>query len=251
MNDYYSGYSYWDSQTSSPSSLTGDHDHSAIEMNHPGVHTGLNMTYMLPDISMPSSQATDGEFESSTDDHQAVMHHLSRLYQIGSTLTRAPRLPSGTSSPTTLDSEYNLRLYQSTPITENGSILSMKRRTQNRAAQRRFRKRREDLHKNLEEKIHDLEQKSQDLCERYDEKTGEASRLQEEKTVLESEVQNLRKRWQAMVMLLQKPQGLQSLSLLFANGPPSSLSGRSPTDTESAGEELFRCLDTLIPNTKS
>ncbi|KAL4870573.1 hypothetical protein BDV12DRAFT_195298 [Aspergillus spectabilis] len=260
MNDY-SEYSYWSSQTSSPSSDNSNDMQSPLmnTMNHPGVypgaHHGFNMTYMLPDTSMPSLATTECDFDSQTEGHHIVVHQLNLAHgpdvcKIRSKLTSASRPFSGTPTPTDLDSEsqgdmHNLMLHQTTPITENHSMLSMKRRTQNRAAQRRFRKRKEDLQKSLEEKTSDLQQRCQEISDKFDQKSDEVSRLLGEKNALESEVQDLRKRWQIIVMLLQKPKGLETLSSLFADSQPP-LSGSSRTGSAVAGDEFSRCLDALL-----
>ncbi|KAL2835845.1 hypothetical protein BJX68DRAFT_251271 [Aspergillus pseudodeflectus] len=92
------------------------------------------------------------------------------------------------------------------------STLCTKRRRQNREAQRRFRKRKEEQERNLQEKITDLEAKRDGLRERLDEKSAELFAVLRDKTTLEAQVQILRKHEQILVRLLQQPHGLlQSL----------------------------------------
>jgi TolA-binding protein len=142
---------------------------------------------------------------------------------------------------------------------------------QNREAQRRFRERKESRQQTLEQRAAELEAKCQELSEGFRQKSAEVTRILQEKEVLTGEIQDLRKRWRLMVMLLQRPNGLQSLSSLLASdssslsapstpSPSSSGSGSSsapspaPPATEAAPldaplDELLGCLHALlVPN---
>jgi chromosome segregation ATPase len=90
------------------------------------------------------------------------------------------------------------------------------RRTQNREAQRRFRKRKEDHKKDLEQQISALESKCQELLASLEQKSDNVAQLEKDKEALQSENQDLRKLWQTIVQLMQQLKVLQSLSSLAA-----------------------------------
>ncbi|KAL4882947.1 hypothetical protein BJY04DRAFT_185453 [Aspergillus karnatakaensis] len=120
-----------------------------------------------------------------------------------------------------------------------------KRRTQNRAAQRRFRERRDEQNKVLQEKAAELQAKYDALEEKYNLKTEQASQLQSENEGLQTEIQNLKQRWRTMILLLQRPQSLQFLSVLVG----SEQAGLPPVDDL---DGHLRCLDALlIPESKN
>jgi TolA-binding protein len=104
---------------------------------------------------------------------------------------------------------------------------------QNREAQRRFRERKESRQQTLEQRAAELEEKCQELSEGFRQKSEEVTRILQEKEVLTGEIQDLRKRWRLMVMLLQRPNGLQSLSSLLASDSSSSSSPSTPSPSSS------------------
>jgi predicted nuclease with TOPRIM domain len=116
----------------------------------------------------------------------------------------------------------------------------VKRRIQNRAAQRRFRERRDEQNKNLQEKVTELQEKYEALEEKLRQKSEEASQFQSDNAGLKSEVESLRQRWRTMVLLLQRPNSLQFLSVLV--GGEKSLSSPDGQDLDG----YLRCLDALI-----
>ncbi|KAF7184477.1 hypothetical protein CNMCM7691_005545 [Aspergillus felis] len=241
-------YSYWSSQTSShlvlPSIHTSfDKDNNMPlqlikEMDHPGVHHGFNMTYMFPGVSIPSLVTTEGDSGSQAEGHRPVAHHLNLNH--GPEVYRTAKLSSSSASPspvtpTESNSEpqtdsYSFMLHQSTPTGGNHQFLGGKRRMQNREAQRRFRQRKVDQQKSLKQKTVDLEERYQGLTDRLHGKSEEVCRLLRENNSLKSEIQDLRKLWEMVGLLVQRPKGPQSLSSLFAADPSSlpALHRRSP-----------------------
>jgi hypothetical protein len=129
---------------------------------------------------------------------------------------------------------------------------------QNRDAQRRFRERKE-RHKTLHQRAIELEAKCQELSEGFHQKPEEVSRIIKEKEALTGEIQDLRKRWRLMLMLLRLPTRLQLLSTLlgsdlsstsdsFVSSSPSSYTMKAePLDVPL--EDLLGCLqELLLPN---
>jgi chromosome condensin MukBEF ATPase and DNA-binding subunit MukB len=122
---------------------------------------------------------------------------------------------------------------------------------QNRNAQRRFRERKEVHHQTLQQRATELEAKCQELSEGLNQKSEEISKILKEKEALTGEIQDLRKRWRLMVMLLRLPNRLQSLSGLLGSDLPSCASSSAikaePLDVPL--EDLFGCLqELLLPN---
>jgi TolA-binding protein len=122
----------------------------------------------------------------------------------------------------------------------------MKRRLQNRQAQRRFRQRKEERQQTLEQKIASLEIKYQELLEEFNKKSEEASQTRREKEALSTEIDDLRKRWRLMVLLLSRPNGLQSLTMLLGNERSQPLSGTSTMSTSPMLSNFVDCLQPLL-----
>jgi hypothetical protein len=130
---------------------------------------------------------------------------------------------------------------------------------QNRDAQRRFRGRKEVLHQTLQQRATGLEAKCQELSEGLCQKSEEISKILKEKEALTGEIQDLRKRWRLMLMLLRLPNRLQSLSTLLgsdlaltsstsvSSSPSPSAMKAEPLDVPL--EDLLGCLqELLLPN---
>ncbi|KAL2858793.1 hypothetical protein BJX68DRAFT_262330 [Aspergillus pseudodeflectus] len=158
-----------------------------------------------------------------------------------STTVSAPVTPTG-SVPESLG-ECNRRRSYSTDMTGQSC---MKRRLQNRQAQRRFRQRKEERQQTLEQKTASLQSKYQELMEEFNRKSQEASETRREKEALSTEIEDLRKRWQLMVLLLSRPNGLQSLTMLLGNGPNQPLSGTSTTAASPMLGNFVDCLQPLL-----
>ncbi|KAL2796993.1 hypothetical protein BJX66DRAFT_335451 [Aspergillus keveii] len=92
-----------------------------------------------------------------------------------------------------------------------------KRAVQNRAAQRRFRERRDEQNRTLREKAEHLQEKYEALGERLNAKSDEVNQLKKKNGELNSEIQDLRRRWRTMVLLLQRPKSLQFLSMFVGD----------------------------------
>ncbi|KAH6949410.1 hypothetical protein BKA56DRAFT_538382 [Ilyonectria sp. MPI-CAGE-AT-0026] len=78
-----------------------------------------------------------------------------------------------------------------------------KRRVQNREAQRRFRTRKDQLHKTLQQKTDDLRTESQALRDQHAKSTAEVSRLLMENEALRSEAKDHRQQQRLMTTVLQ------------------------------------------------
>lgn len=135
--------------------------------------------------------------------------------------------------------------------------LQAKGRIQNREAQRRFRGRKEELRQTLQRQATELEAQCQELSKRFCQKSEEVSKILKEKEALTGEIQDLRKRWHVMLMLLQLPDRLQSLSSLLGtdlslpSSPSSSSPSSSPSTTKAEPldvplDELLGCLQELL-----
>jgi hypothetical protein len=131
-------------------------------------------------------------------------------------------------------------------IGANQAIEQMKRRLQNRQAQRRFRQRKEERQQTLEQKTTSLQSQYQALLEELNRKSQEASETRREKEALSTEIDDLRKRWRLMVLLLSRPNGLQSLTMLLGNGPNQPLSGTSTTAASPMLGNFVDCLQPLL-----
>ncbi|KAH7186712.1 putative bZIP transcription factor [Fusarium oxysporum] len=108
---------------------------------------------------------------------------------------------------------------------------NVRRRMQNREAQRRFRERREQEQKTLQQVADDLRTEYLALCDQHAKSTTEVSRLLEENDALRSEVKNLRQRWRLMLAVLQWPED---------SHPPSS-----PGGDAAFFDDVRRCLGRL------
>ncbi|KAL3484331.1 hypothetical protein BJX62DRAFT_244019 [Aspergillus germanicus] len=134
------------------------------------------------------------------------------------------------------------------PSDEN-PLLSEKRRKQNREAQRRFRKRRENQEKDLHERIASLEAKCKLLTETFGQKSEEALALLREKGALEAEVKVLRKQEEILVRLLQYSNGVLLKSFVptaaIVSNPPSSPTPGSSQARTPTVEACSRCLSEI------
>ncbi|KAF9784170.1 hypothetical protein IL306_008262 [Fusarium sp. DS 682] len=108
---------------------------------------------------------------------------------------------------------------------------NVRRRMQNREAQRRFRERREQEQKTLQQVADDLRTEYQALCDQHAKSTTEVSRLLEENDALRSEVKNLRQRWRLMLAVLQWPEDSRKPS--------------SPGGDAAFFDDIRRCLEHL------
>ncbi|KAL2811753.1 hypothetical protein BJX63DRAFT_267203 [Aspergillus granulosus] len=226
---------------------------------------------------------------SDNSNFQSIMPieaNLSKMQPAGipQMLNSSPTLPSTRSSPvspTGSDSESQagsegLQSYPVDPAMQNHAVQSVrlpchclafthklnanynfeqvKRRMQNRQAQRRFRERKEERQQSLEQKAVNLEKKHRELSEEFRLKCEEASQLLREREGLKGEIEDLRKRWRLMVGLLQRPNGAQSLATLLAGDSLSQSSSSAATESTGAPaplDELLGCLHALVVPNKS
>ncbi|KAJ0425241.1 hypothetical protein BJY00DRAFT_204521 [Aspergillus carlsbadensis] len=190
-------------------------------------------------------------------------------------LNQSPTFPSASSSPVTptllSDSDSQgesdgSQSYSADPTMPKHATQSVKRRMQNRQAQRRFRERKEERQQSLEQKAVNLEKQHKELSEDFRQKCEEASQLLREKEGLKGEIEDLRKRWRLMVGLLQRPNGAQSLATLLAGDSLGLSAGSGSLTPESAAapaaaaaaapapaplDELLGCLHALVVPTQS
>ncbi|KAF9776273.1 hypothetical protein IL306_005570 [Fusarium sp. DS 682] len=82
-----------------------------------------------------------------------------------------------------------------------------RRRLQNRESQRRFRERKEQLHKTLQEQLDNFRAEYDALLGRYTESTAEASLLRQESDALRSEVNDLRRQRKLMLSVMKMLRG--------------------------------------------
>ncbi|KAL4872323.1 hypothetical protein BDV12DRAFT_193416 [Aspergillus spectabilis] len=87
---------------------------------------------------------------------------------------------------------------------------NVKRRVQNREAQRRFRERKEQQKKLLQKNAEDIRNEYQILLKQYAQTASDVTRLVKENDVLRFEVRNLRQQWRLVFAVLQRLQGAQS-----------------------------------------
>ncbi|KAL3495035.1 hypothetical protein BJX62DRAFT_196697 [Aspergillus germanicus] len=92
----------------------------------------------------------------------------------------------------------------------------MKRRMQNREAQRRFRERKEEHLTTLEKRAAIAEERYKKLLKDTEHQTTETAKLRTDNKRLKAETQRLRERWRTMLALLQPAQRLIALSVLLA-----------------------------------
>ncbi|KAL3450284.1 hypothetical protein BJX65DRAFT_305129 [Aspergillus insuetus] len=118
--------------------------------------------------------------------------------------------PAGSDSDSQIDSVLN------STRSQNSKVQSVKRRQQNREAQRRFRERKDEAQQVLEQKAAKLETRIAELSSGMTQKAEEESRILREKDALAREVRDLRERWQLVERLLQRPSGAQTLSTLLS-----------------------------------
>ncbi|KAL3484327.1 hypothetical protein BJX62DRAFT_218844 [Aspergillus germanicus] len=124
------------------------------------------------------------------------------------------------------------------PEEHQHTLLSAKRRMQNRKAQRRFRQKREEREKLLQDRISDLEAKCKALGTSLKEKSGETELPLREKSELEMQVQILRKQEQTLLRLLREHKGALLASFVSqasnVSSSSSSLPGSSQVEVEQA-----------------
>ncbi|KAJ5380767.1 bZIP transcription factor bZIP-1 [Penicillium cataractarum] len=155
---------------------------------------------------------------------------------------------STSDSGSTSDSQDSQGSVTYTGDAESQKLQTVRRRMQNREAQRRFRGRKEERYQILQQRTTELEEKCQELSNGFNQKSEELSKISKENETLISEIQDLRKRWRLILMLLRRPNRLQSLSGLLG----SDLSSPSAVMAEPLDlplEDLFGCLqELLLPN---
>ncbi|KAL2802158.1 hypothetical protein BJX63DRAFT_133304 [Aspergillus granulosus] len=188
----------------------------AYDQGHPSIHHRLaylnNLCFPLPE-------------DHYTTTHQLKSYHgldLRLVDHLVSTITPAPTpllspVPGSDLEPR---DEGSLKSHQSTPSAE-GIVPppTTKRRAQNREAQRRFRQKREEAQRVLEEKISSLEVECKELSEKLSQKSERAVELEGERRELEEQVQELRKQGQMLVrVVVRQPALVESLVSLL---PPA------------------------------
>jgi septal ring factor EnvC (AmiA/AmiB activator) len=95
----------------------------------------------------------------------------------------------------------------------------VRRRAQNREAQRRFRERKEQQKKVLQNDAEELHKDYQTLLKQYSDTAGDLTRLVKENESLRVEVRELRQQWRLLLAVLRLFQGSQ----LPGNSPDSAL----------------------------
>ncbi|KAL3462458.1 hypothetical protein BJX64DRAFT_140377 [Aspergillus heterothallicus] len=255
-------YTYWNAHGGSsypaplamPYSKTGDMPMMRSGMNHMAGYQEFELppTY---DTSIPRSVMPHEADPSMQSPGVYQMVNLNSAFPPNTAIS-PPVTPTASDSDSQEGQPINS--YTIDPTSQKHKFQSVKRRMQNREAQRRFRERKEERQQTLEQRATELEAKCQELSEGFRQKSEEVSRILKEKESLTGEIQDLRKRWRLMVMLLQRPNGLQSLSSLLANDSSSSslsspaspsASATEPAQLDAPLDELLGCLHALLlPN---
>ncbi|EAW17373.1 bZIP transcription factor [Aspergillus fischeri NRRL 181] len=97
----------------------------------------------------------------------------------------------------------------------------VRRRMQNREAQRRFRERKDQQQKTLQQKAEDLQIKCQTLLDQYTRRTDEVCRLLKENDALRAEAKTLRQQWELFSTILHRSKGSRSSSVVVNETSPS------------------------------
>ncbi|KAL3442302.1 hypothetical protein BJX65DRAFT_226611 [Aspergillus insuetus] len=187
-----------------------------------------------PDFELPPT--FDASIPRSVDPNLQSPPGVYQMVNLNSTFPPNTAIsPPVTPTASDSDSQENQSSisYPMDATNQKHKFQSVKRRMQNREAQRRFRERKESRQQTLEQRAAELEAKCQELSEGFRQKSEEVTRILQEKEVLTGEIQDLRKRWRLMVMLLQRPNGLQSLSSLIASDSSSSSAPSTPSPSSS------------------
>ncbi|KAJ0425367.1 hypothetical protein BJY00DRAFT_274125 [Aspergillus carlsbadensis] len=233
-------YSYFNSQHSSVGlpPLYIKNNMPFDNLNESGIYQSLDIHPSYPelpavDFKIPSLSSIEPE-----------------LYQPGPLNLRITSSASSV-TPTESDSD-SLPEFQSAVSHELESALkghktkNVKRRQQNRDAQRRYRERRDERTKSLEHTVQDLEAKRQWLSNSFFQKSQEVNQLFRDNSLLQNEIQELRQRWQMMIMLLQRPKALQSLSTLMAEDVGLGAAAFGTPVEPASLDEFLRCLDAVL-----
>ncbi|KAL3447474.1 hypothetical protein BJX65DRAFT_276770 [Aspergillus insuetus] len=197
-----------------------------------GLYPNLDMHPSLSDISNPYS-------DSGIIMPTPLSSNDPDLYHI----TSAPHCALPSSAPPT-ESDYD-SVSGSQIVNGECTHKNVTRRQQNRDAQRRYRERQSKQSKSLEQSVVDLKVKCQWLSNGFYQKSHEATQLFRDNNVLKSEVQMLRQRWQLIIMLLQRPKALQSLSVLLEDDV-KGLDGFAPPIEPASLDEFLRSLDSVL-----
>ncbi|KAL3440855.1 hypothetical protein BJX65DRAFT_18040 [Aspergillus insuetus] len=233
-------------------------DYSYFNSQHSSV--GLPPLY-IKNNTMPFDNLNDSSIYQSLDIHPSYpdlstamdfkIPPLSsiepELYQPGPLNIRT----TSSSSSVTSDSD-SLAEFQSSVSHEIDSAMqshktkNVKRRQQNRDAQRRYRERRDERTKSLEQTVQDLEAKRQWLSNSFFQKSQQVNQLFRDNGMLQNEIQELRQRWQMMIMLLQRPKALQSLSTLMAEDVGLGAAAFGTPVEPASLDEFLRCLDAVL-----
>ncbi|KAL2824823.1 hypothetical protein BJY01DRAFT_230391, partial [Aspergillus pseudoustus] len=250
-------YSYFSSQHSTlPPLYIPPHKASSAmslpligDLNTSEIYQSLDIHPSYPDLSLAASDSMDFKLPTLTSIE-------SELYQ-PAPLNLTPRRTASSSSatPTESDCDSLTEIQTSTDPSKQGhKSKNVKRRQQNRDAQRRYRERRDERTKSLEQTVLDLEAKRQWLTNGFYQKSQEVTQLFRDNDLLKSEIHELRQRWQLMIMLLQRPKALQSLSTLMAEDVSPLVGGgaggagfrAAPTVDLANLDEFLRCLDAVL-----
>ncbi|KAL2826331.1 hypothetical protein BJY01DRAFT_256041 [Aspergillus pseudoustus] len=113
---------------------------------------------------------------------------------------------------------------------QTNNAQSVKRRMQNREAQRRFRERKDEQQQILEQKAAKLEARIAELSTGLSRKFEEESQILKEKEALAREVRELRERWLVIERLLQGQSGQQALATLLSGVASSPDTSSSPAN---------------------
>ncbi|KAL2795464.1 hypothetical protein BJX66DRAFT_301694 [Aspergillus keveii] len=201
---------YWSSQVSSPSSHISGAEYDEIpwrlvyDQGHPSIHHRSHVTQTSLNnsgFSLPEDHYTATHHSKSYHgpDLSLVDHLALTMFNPASTLLLGPA-PGSDLVPQ--KSGWSVMSHQSTPSAE---ARTTRRRAQNREAQRRFRQKKEDAQKVLEERISSLDAKCKEVAEQLAQKCEAALELERERKELEEQVQELRRNGQMLGRVVRQP----------------------------------------------
>ncbi|KAL2821470.1 hypothetical protein BJX63DRAFT_378183 [Aspergillus granulosus] len=245
-------YSYFNSQHSSslglPSLYIPPHKANAMTLplidnlhTTPDIYQSLDIHPSFSEFPTPPSDAV--EFRTPT--LASIKPELYQPTPLNITPSRIASSCSATATECDSDSHTDVQSAVDSSSQSHKSK-NVKRRQQNRDAQRRYRERRDERTKSLEQTVLDLEAKRQWLSNNFYQKSQEIMHLYRDNDHLKAEVHELRQRWQLMIMLLQRPRALQSLSTLMAEDVGVGGALGSVTVEPKSLDEFLRCLDAVL-----
>ncbi|KAL2825242.1 hypothetical protein BJY01DRAFT_256307 [Aspergillus pseudoustus] len=210
-------------QSSLPSAVVKDVDLS-IDMSlqyiysiFPDAHTAELSPTNIDLDSLLDYQNLSSDSSNLQDESEALqLLGLGRSHSNSAPTTTTSTSPSLSPRPVEPDSAKSSPSSRDDKLIADDRSYSVKRRMQNREAQRRFRERKEEHLTALERRAAVAEERYRKLLKDTEQQITEAAKMRKDNTRLRSEAQRLRDRWRTMLALLQPAQRVVALSVLLA-----------------------------------